>query len=87
MSSIYLIKNSKLGCTRSVADPHHFEADSDKDPAFHFDAIWILLFTLMLIPYHVTQNFADKALPSSRESLHGSKVSTNGSRVRSKALS
>ena len=22
----------------SVADPHHFDADPDPDPAFHFDA-------------------------------------------------
>jgi len=24
--------------TTSVADPHHFDADPDPDPAFHFDA-------------------------------------------------
>ena len=33
-----LNKKRNKGITASVADPHHFDADPDPDPAFHFDA-------------------------------------------------
>ncbi len=32
------LQKHKRWLTSSVADPHHFDADPDPDPAFHFDA-------------------------------------------------